>query len=105
MPSAPPSERDASPQEGSRLPLVCMTCDATYQSDQKNPHETCGAKIKYLTCSVADHHLAAYTPKSGWLPGAPCPQSTYGCTGTLQDLGVTGSCPGRLVPQNPIVFF
>lgn len=94
-----PAERRVLPQEGPRLPLVCGTCDAVYQPGEKVETESCGALIKFLTCSVADHHLVAYTPKSDWLPGMPCPQSSYGCSGTSQDLGVTRPCPGRLAPQ------
>jgi len=88
-----------SPKEGARIPLVCLTCGAVHQPGIKSPQETCGTLINFLTCSVADHHSAAYTLVSKWKPGVLCPQSRYGCVGTLQDLGVTGSCPGRLTEK------
>lgn len=99
MTGPPLIERAGAAQEGSRLPLVCRTCGAVYQPGEKVETESCGAPIKFLTCGVADFHLAARTLISGWMPGMPCPQSSYGCTGTLQDSGVTDTCPGRLAPQ------
>lgn len=93
------SRRNVSPQEAGRLPLVCLTCGDVHQPEKKSPQETCGTLIKFLTCDITSHHLAAYTLVSGWKPSDLCPQSTYGCKGTLLDLGVTRPCPGRLTEK------
>lgn len=93
------SRRNISSQEAARLPLICVTCGAVHQSEKKSRQETCGTLIKFLTCDVADNHLAAYTLVAGWKPGDVCPQSTYGCKGTLLDSGVTRPCPGRLTEK------
>lgn len=97
--TGPSSTERAAAQEGPKLPLVCRTCGDTYTSDPGNPIEKCQAQIKYLTCSRKSHHFVAFTPISDWLPGMPCPQSTYNCPGRLKDLGETDHCPGRLTPQ------
>lgn len=93
------SRRKVSPKEGARIPLVCLTCGAVHQPGKKFPQETCGTLIKFLTCDIASHHKAAYTLVSGWKPSDLCPQSTYGCKGTLSDSGVTRPCPGRLTEK------
>jgi len=98
MTGSPPNER-AAPPEGSRLPLVCMTCGAVYQSGERVETETCGAaNIKFLTCSANSAHNTVYL--ADWKPGMPCPESRMSrCPGTLQDMRITGPCPGRLTPQ------
>ncbi len=100
MTGPPPVEkRYVSLQEGPRVPLICMTCGAVYQPGEKNPRETCGAAINFLTCSANPAHSTVYL--ADWSPGMSCPESKMSsCTGTLQDMGVTGHCPGRLTKQS-----
>lgn len=99
MTGLPSTERATAAPEGPRLPLVCGTCGTVYQPGEKVETESCGAPINFLSCDVAGYHLVAYTLISGWTSGMSCPQRSYGCTGTLQDSGVTRPCPGRLAPQ------
>ncbi len=99
MSGPPPSERvvgGGPQQEGSRLPLVCITCGMVYQPDEKNPHEACGATINFLTCNVNSAHNVVYL--GDWVPGMACTEKQYiNCSGILEDKGTTGPCPGRLM--------
>lgn len=90
--TAPPSEMGKQEIEVS---LICGTCGMVYlPTAGRNPRESCGTLIRFLTCNAGGHPVVF---SAGWQPGGTCPESKMsGCTGTLQDMGVTGPCPGRL---------